>query len=467
MKPTPEAGLSRSLGLAAGISVNVANVIGTGVFLKTRVMTCNVDDPWWVMVVWLAAGLLSLAGAFCYAELGAMLPSAGGDFVFLRRAYGRLTSFLYGWTVFAIMKTGSQAALSVGFAIFMNVALGGALDATLFVLPLGGGIAVSGLTTVALTALWTVTVFNTLSVSATGNAATVLTALKVVMVLAVGLGAFLFGPGDAGHFTMSALGGTCDGVSDSARGGLAGFGAAMLGALWAYDGWNNVPPLCGEVKDPQRNLPRMFIWGTLLVIALYLLINFAYFWVLTPAQVASVSPTSSVAATAMATFAGPVAVTFIAAALMMSSLGSLHASVLANSRVPFAMAREGLFFRSLGELSPRTRVPVKAVLAQSAWASVLTVSGTYDTLTDSVVFASCAFYALCAAAVIVFRRREPDLPRPFRAWGYPWLPFVFVAVSAALLANALYATPRQALTGLAIILAGLPFYAWWTRQGSG
>ena len=416
------------------------------------------------MAVWLAAGLLSLAGAFCYAELAAMLPAAGGDYLFLRRAYGRLTSFLYGWTVFAIMKTGSQAALSVAFAIFMNVALGGALDATWFTLPLGDGVAISGLATTALVALWTVTLFNTASVATTGNAATVLTIVKVAMVLAVGLGAFLFGPGDAAHFGMSGAAGTCEGVAASARGGLAGFGAAMLGALWAYDGWNNVAPLCGEVKDPQRNLPRMFLWGTLLVILLYLGVNAAYFWVLAPADIASVSATSSVAATAMATFAGPLAVTFIAAALMLSSLGSLHASVLANSRVPFAMARDGLFFHSLGTLSPRTRVPVRAVLAQSAWASVLTLSGTYDTLTDSVVFASCLFYAMSAGAVLVFRRTEPDLPRPFRTWGYPWVPLAFIVVSAGLLANALYATPRQALTGVGVILLGLPLYAYWSRQ---
>jgi APA family basic amino acid/polyamine antiporter len=181
-------GLNRGLGLWAGIAVNVANVIGTGVFLKTRVMTCNVDDPMIVMAVWLAAGLLSLLGAFCYAELASMMPAAGGDYVFLRRAYGKPTSFLYGWTVFAIMKTGSQAALAVGFAIFMNAALGGVLDQAWLTLPLGDGISFTGLTVVALSALWLVTLFNCASVSTTGSAATVLTVMKVLTVLAVGIG---------------------------------------------------------------------------------------------------------------------------------------------------------------------------------------------------------------------------------------------------------------------------------------
>ena len=456
--------LNRGLGLSAGIAINVANVIGTGVFLKTRVMTCNVDDPLIVMAVWAAAGLLSLLGAFCYAELASMMPAAGGDYVFLRRAYGRLTSFLYGWTVFAIMKTGSQAALAVGFAIFLNTALGGALDSTWLTLPLGGGIEVPGITIFALGALWVVTFFNCASVTATGGAATLLTVLKVLTVVGVGVGAFAFGSGDFGNFAASASGGTCEGVEASAMGGIAGIGAAMLGALWAYDGWNNVAPLCGEVKDPQRNLPRMFIWGTLLVIVLYVGVNAAYFYVLAPSDVASVSATSSVATEVLASFAGPFAVTFMAAALMLSSLGSLHSSVLANSRVPYAMAADGMFFKPLAKLSPRTRVPVNAVLAQAGWASVLAISGTFDTLTDSVVFASCLFYALSAAAVIIFRVRESDLPRPFRTWGYPFTPVIFVLVSVALLASALYATPKQALLGVGVIALGVPFYFYWARQ---
>ena len=456
--------LSRGLGLWAGIAINVANVVGTGVFLKTRVMTCNVDDPFIVMGVWLAAGLLSLLGALCYAELASMMPASGGDYVFLRRAYGKPVSFLYGWTVFAIMKTGSQAALSVGFAIFLNAAMGGVLDRPWVTLPLGDGIGISGLTIVALSALWLVTLFNCASVTATGGAASILTVMKVAIVLAVGVGAFVLGQGDLGHFSESAAGGTCEGVEASAMGGLAGIGAAMLGALWAYDGWNNVAPLCGEVKDPQRNLPRMFIWGTLLVIALYMGVNAAYFFVLSPMEVASVSATSSVPTEVLRSFAGPFALTLMAAALMLSSLGSLHASILANSRVPFAMAQDGMFFKPLAKVSEKTRVPVNAVLAQAGWASVLAISGTYDTLTDSVVFASCLFYALSAAAVMILRWREPDLPRPFRTWGYPFTPILFILVSIALLASALVATPTQALLGVGVISLGVPFYYFWSRQ---
>ncbi|MEY4357501.1 MAG: Serine/threonine exchanger SteT [Pseudomonadota bacterium] len=459
--------LRRGLGLWGGIAVNVGNVIGTGVFLKTRVMTCNVEDPLLVMLVWVAAGLLSLLGALCYAELSAGMPAAGGDYVFLRRAYGRPASFLYGWTVFAIMKTGSQAALAVGFAIFVNAISNGALDSTWFTLPVADGIAVRGLTIVALGALWFVTLINCASIGATGSIATLLTAAKVVAVAAIGLAAFAFGTGDLGHFFDSAAGGRCEGVQQSAIGGIAGFGAAMLGAMWAYDGWNNVAPLCGEVKDPQKNLPRIFVGSTLLVIALYVGTNVAYFYVMSPTHIADVSATSSVATEVVRLFAGPIAVTLMAAVLMTSSLGSLHASVLANSRVPYAMAKDGLFFAPLSRLSTRTRVPVNAVLAQASWASVLAISGSYDTLTDSVVFASCLFYALAAGAVWVLRRKEPDLPRPFKTWGYPYTPLAFVLVSFALLVNALVATPTQALLGIGVVLLGLPFYWFWSRRTAG
>ena len=459
---TQQPQLTRGIGLLGGMAVNVGNIIGTGVFLKSRVMTCNLGDPWWVLTVWLVAGLLALAGALCYAEICAMLPESGGDYIYMNRAYGRLTSFAFGWTVFAIMKTGSQAALAVGFAIFLNVALGGQLEALQFVLP--AGLHIGGLSVVALTVLWLVTAANCVSVAASGNTAAMLTLIKVGIVLAVAVTAFLFGHGDWEHLSTSGATGSCEGVAASARGGVGGVGAAMLGALWAYDGWNNVAPLSGEVRDPQRNLPRMFLGGIFAVIALYVAVNLAYFYVLTPQQIASVSAQSSVATEVIKMFVGPAAVSLVAVALMFSSMGSLHASVLANSRVPFAMARDGLFFRSLAKVSPRSRVPVRAVLAQALWASVLTLSGSYDTLTDSVVFASWLFYGLAAGSLFIFRRTLADAVRPYRAWGYPIVPAIFILLTVALLIASFIAAPRQALIGLGLIAAGLPFYFYWTRR---
>jgi APA family basic amino acid/polyamine antiporter len=450
--------LTRGVGPWAAAAVNVANMIGTGVFLKTRVMTCNVGSAKLVLVVWLAAGLLSLAGTFAYSEIAAMMPEAGGDYVYLRRAYGRLVGFLYGWVAFAVARAGSQAALAVGLAIFMNVALDGALDRRHF--------GVSSLTLVALAAIWIVALINCASVASGGRMALVLTLAKVGLVLGVGIGAFVFAAGDWSHLSESGLAGTCEGVAGSARGGIAGFGAAMLGALWAYDGWQNVAPLAGEVRDPQRNLPRAFVGGTLAVAALYLLVNLAYFYALTPVQIASVPASSSVATQVMQRFLGPIAVSMTAVALMISSFGALHASVLANSRIPFAMARDGLFFRALVRLSPRTNVPVRAILAQAAWASILALSGTYDTLTDSVIFSSWLFYGLMTAALFVFRKKMPDAPRPYRAFGYPLIPMIFLLVTAALLVNTFVAAPREALRGVAVLAAGLPFYWYWARRPS-
>jgi APA family basic amino acid/polyamine antiporter len=420
-----------------------------------------------VLLVWLAAGVLALAGTFSYAELSAMMPEAGGDYIYLRRAYGRLTGFLYGWMAFTVARAGSQAALAVGLAIFMNVALAGVLDRWhMQAAPFGVHLSVNGLAVVALIAIWTVALINCASVASGGLVALLLTIAKVGLVLGVAIGAFVFGTGDWAHFNASGSGGSCEGVAGSARGGIAGFGAAMLGALWAYDGWQNVAPLAGEIRNPSRNLPRAFIGGTLLVAALYLFVNMAYYFALTPLQIANLPASSSVATEVLKRFLGPLAVSMTAVALMVSSFGALHSTVLANSRIPFAMARDGLFFRALVRLSPRSNVPVRAILAQAAWASVLAVSGSYDTLTDSVIFASWLFYGLTTASVFVFRKKMPDAPRPYRALGYPVVPMIFVLVTAALLLNTFVASPRQAFQGVAVLVAGLPFYWYWSRHSS-
>jgi APA family basic amino acid/polyamine antiporter len=255
-------------------------------------------------------------------------------------------------------------------------------------------------------------------------------------------------------------------VADSARGGIAGFGAALLGALWAYDGWQNVAPLAGEVRNPGRNLPLAFIGSTVVVGSLYLLVNLGYYHVLTPEQIGSVTHGSSVATEVMQRVIGARAVTLLALVLMVSSLGALHASVMANSRIPFAMAREGVFFRAIAVVSPKTHVPSRSILAGGALASVYALSGTYDTLTDAAMFASWIFYGLAVATVFVFRRTMPDAPRPYRALGYPWVPLLFLGVTVWLIINTFFASPRLALFGVLLMAAGLPFYWWWTRPGA-
>jgi APA family basic amino acid/polyamine antiporter len=285
--------------------------------------------------------------------------------------------------------------------------------------------------------------------------------MKIVLLLGVGFGAFFYSGGNWGHLGLANSGGACEGVAIT-TGGLAGFAAAMIGALWAYDGWNNITFLAGEVKNPGRNLPLALIGGGLLVMGLYLFVNLSYFHVLTPTQIASVPASSSVAAEVVRRLLGSVAVTLMAAAMMTSSFGALHASILATARIPYALAKDGLIVKSLAHVSPRTHVPIRALVVQCIWACVVALSGSYDTLTDYAIFALTLFYIMVAASIFLFRRRQPDAERPYRTWGYPVVPILFLIGSTFLILMTLINSPRQSAIGLVLILLGVPVY--WLLQ---
>lgn len=456
--------LIRGLGLIAAISIVIGNVIGTGVFLKARVMICNVGSPTKVIIAWIAAGILSLAGALTYAELAAMMPKAGGEYVFIREAYGAPFGFLYGWMQLFIAKAGSQASVAVLLAMFLNDLLGGTWTHNFFTLNvLKYQIPFGYLQVVAISAIALVTLINCVHVVVSGGVASFLTVIKILLVVGLGVSAFYLAKGDWAHYLMTNIKGACYEVENSARYGLAGFGAAMVGALWGYDGWNNLTLVAGEVKNPQRNIPRALIGGMLVIITLYVFVNIAYFYVLDPETVAGIAKSSSVAREVALTFLGPVAVSLVAAALLASCVGTLHTSVLTGARVPYAMARDRLFFQNLARLSKHTHVPIGALVVQAIWASILALSGSFDTLTDYVIFGSWIFYGLTTASVFIFRRRMPDADRPYRAWGYPVVPILFLLVTAGLLISTLIATPVQALIGLGLIALGLPVYIYWSR----
>ena len=444
--------------------MNVGNIIGTGIFLKARVMTCNVGTPGRVIVVWIAAGLLALAGALTYAELTTMRPHAGAEYVITRDAYGKVWGFLNGWSQFLISRTASAAALAVGFSIFLNDLTRGALSEIYFHFPIPGGYQVpfGKLQIAALITLAVTTLINCAAVVVSGHVASFITILKVLVVLGVGLGAFLYQDGSWSHLGMANVGGTCEAVAVTGA-GFSGFAAAMLGALWAYDGWNNISYMAGEVKHPDRNLPLALISSMFIVILLYVLVNVSYFYVLTPTEVASVSAVSSVAAEATKRVVGPLALSLMAGVMMLSSWGSLQTSILGTARIPFAMARDGIFFQSLARVSRKTHVPVIALVVQAVWAAVLALSGTFDQLTDLAIFAFWLFYGMVTAAVFVFRRREPDAPRPYRTWGYPIVPALFVLVTIYLIVFTIKNAPLQSLFGLLIIALGLPVYWYFVR----
>ena len=351
----------------------VGNVIGTGVFLKARVMTCNVDTPGMVIGVWVIAGVMSLLGALTYAELATIFPRAGGEYVFIRQAYGRLWGFLYGWTRFFVATAGALAALATGFAMFVTALAGGGGWHATFFLPFGWD--VSLVQVVAVVAIWAVTLVNCANVSTGGRVASVLTALKLLLVSSVGIGAFVLADGSWSHYGLSGAAGTCEGVDAAARGGIAGIGAAMMAALWGYNGWNEVTYVAGEVKNPGRALPIAIIGGILTVAALYVTVNAGYFYVLPPVAIASVPAASPVATVVATQFLGPAATGLMSGLLAVSVMTALQIVALVGARIPYAMANDGVFFRSLAQLSPRTRVPVRALMAQATWASVLVVSG--------------------------------------------------------------------------------------------
>ncbi|MFN7684520.1 MAG: APC family permease [Oligoflexia bacterium] len=427
-------GLKRALGGFDATALVVGTVIGTGVFLKTTPMSQTLGSPTLVLAAWVAAGLLSLMGALVYAELGAMLPEAGGEFVYLKRGYSKSIAFLYGWQRFWIGGPGSIAAYAVGAATFARGIIEIDEDS-------------QKLAAVGFIALFTG--LNCLAVKVGGWVQSALTLLKVGLVVGLALAALLFsGTGSWAHLGES---------NPEISAGLGAFGVAMISALWAFDGWNNLPMAAGEVKNPGRNLPFALVGGTLLVLLIYGMANAGYFYALPFAQILNPGELS-VAARAAETFMQSGGVLFLSVAFVISALGAMNGSVLTGARVPFAMAQEKLLPSFIGKVSSNTQVPVTSVLIQGLWASLLALSGTFETLTDWVVFSSWIFYALCGFAVIRLRRLEPGLARPYRVPFFPVLPALFCLMAVALLVNSVIELPKQSLFGLLFIVAGVPFY---------
>jgi APA family basic amino acid/polyamine antiporter len=457
--------LIRGLTLTDTTALVIGTVIGTGVFLKTAPMAQDTGTPTLVLAAWVAAGLLSLAGALTYAELGAMLPHAGGEYVYLRHSYGETSAFLFGWQRFIVAGSASIASLGVGFAIFLSVFLPlNTVWASRQFTFLGQAInwQFGAKQIVAVSVILLLSAINCLQVAYGGKVQSVLTVLKIFGIGVIIIGVFFFAP-TASWSNLSTPAGT------PAWSGLALFGTAMLAALWAYDGWNNMPMAAGEVKDPGRNLPRALIGGMLVVMLFYCLANLAYFFALPYGEIVTSNSTMHrdalpVAAKAAQSFLGEYGGRIIALAFVVSAVGALNGSILSNARVPYAMARDGLFFPSMAKLSVRTRVPVFAIIIQAVWSCVLALSGTFDQLTDCLLFASWIFYGLVTSSVFMLRRKLPDLKRPYKTLGYPLMPMVFVLVATWLIINTLVNKPVESVVGLVLILIGLPLYFYYRQQ---
>lgn len=475
-KSSPGPGLIPSLGLFSTIMLVIGGVIGSGIFRKPGVMAAQLGSPEWLLLVWLLAGVITLFGALTNAEIASMIPETGGQYVYFQRMYGPFFAFLYGWAIFVVVQSASISAVAYVFAEYATqfVALPEAspeLAHWSFHLPFIGDVTplrelgVKGLAAALIAVL---TVVNFLGVRFGGLLQNIFTIGKVAAMLLLVLGAFLLPTG----------GTTANLITPSGThqlGGLAlvaGIAAALQGAFWAYDGWNKLTYIAGEVKQPQRNIPLGLFWGMLAVTAVYLIINVAYAYVLPVDEMAKSKLVAADVAERMFSGGGR----WVAALVMVSTFGTTNAIILATARLYYSMAHAGVFPKVMGTLHPRHHTPSGSLWVQGVWSILLLFSGTFDTLTDTLIFVSWIFYAAGAYGVFVLRRREPDAPRAYRVPGYPVVPWVFIIFSLLYLGFTVYndlvayraavAAGQPAMInsafGVALVLVGTPIY-WFYR----
>jgi len=436
--------LPRRLGLWSAVAVLVGSTIGGGIFRTPAVIAGRVPEPVLMLVVWVLGGLLALCGALTYAELAAMFPRSGGVYVYVREGFGRLPAFLFGWSELLLIRASALGAIATPFAEYLLRSLG--LDPTRP--PYDGAVHWVAALAIVLTAT-----LNYVGVRWSALLLNVTTAAKYAALAVLVLLAFVVGQGSFGHFTEAGGGGPV-------RGGL--FGLALVSVMWAYDGWGDLSFVGGEVKDPERSLPRALIVGTGAVVAIYLLVNAAYLYLI---PIGAMAQSPLVAADAAQAVLGRLGVGLVAIVVMVATFSTLLGSMLTAPRIFFAMADDGLLFRRVARVHPTFRTPSVAIVLTGALGIVYVAFQTFQQLADQFVVAIFPFYALAAAAVFVLRRRRPPavVPRAVRVLGYPVVPALFVLATLYMLGNALWQDPLH--TGLAflIILAGVPVYQIWLR----
>ena len=484
--------LERGLGFADATMIVVGSMIGSGIFIVSAESSRLVGAPGWLLMAWALAGVLTITGALCCAELAAMMPRAGGQYVFLREAYGRGTGFLFGWALLLVIQTGSIAAVAVAFANFLGVLVPGISGSRYLVEPVGLGRYAVSLSTQQLTAVAMIVLLTFLNTRGLGlgkliqNSFTITKTTALIGVIVVGLtvgvnrGAAAFtsawwNPWANGWNPQQAQPGL------AAAGGLALvmlLGRAMVGPVFAQSSWNNVTFTAAEVRDPGRNLPRALFAGCALVVGLYLLANLAYVMTLPLGGIQS-APQNRVATAAMQAVFGPVGTVLMATAIVISTFGCNNGLILAGARVSYAMARDGLFFQRIGTLNAE-RVPAAALVVQGGWSAALTLlrtvnrdqrTGTvtygnvYTQLLEYIVSADLVFYVLMVGAVLVLRRRRPDVARPYRTAGYPFVPLTYIALATLLVVDLAYLAPTTSGAGFLLVLTGVPVYWMWRRSG--
>ena len=435
--------LPRNLGLWSAVAVLVGSTIGSGIFRVPAGVAGQLQSPAIFILVWVLGGLFALFGALTYAELAAAMPRSGGVFAFILEAFGPLPAFLFGWSELVVIRASALGAISTLFAEYLG-----------YFLHFTPG-QVHGVAAVAIVLVGLFNYFGARSAAVVMNATT---AAKYGALLLLGLLAFVAGSGDWGHFTVMPAGAVAPTVSL--------FTAALIPVMWTYDGWADLSFMGGEVRDPARNLPRALIIGTGLIVLVYLLMNFAYLY-LVPIDEMAKSPLITTTAAMRVPLLGDRGTAVVAAMVMLSAFGGLLGSMMTGPRIFFAMADRGLFFQGIARVSPRWKSPSVAIWLATGLGVVYVLLNDFERLADKFILGIWPFYSLAVAAVFILRKRRPDMERPYRAWGYPVVPALFLLASVAMVLNALWTDPVNTGVTFGIILAGVPAYGlwrWWAAR---
>ncbi len=454
--------LERTLGLGYVIVVVVGNIIGSGVFKKIAPMAAELHSAGWVLLAWIVGGLITLFGALSNAEVAGLLADTGGDFVYHKKIYNRFFAFVYGWSLFAVIQTAAISSLAYVFAQSLN-----SLLPLPELFPSLNDFSIAGIFfpfagfTIKLAAIILILLLTLINIKGIKSGALV---SKLVLIL-VFAGIFLiivFGLGS--HHSLPSRSFDFSSTTNTPV-TISAFFTAMLAAFWAYQGWATVGFIGGEVKEAKHNIPKGIVAGVFMVIAIYLLVNVTYLSLLTIPSLEEVykSGNQIAAIEAVRTFWGANGAMFISLLILVSTLGCTNATILASARPYFAMAREQLFFRSAGTLNKRN-TPANSLIFQGVWASILVLSGTFDQLTDMIIFAVFFFYGATSLGVFILRRKMPDAPRPYKVWGYPVVPAIFIIFCIILFFNTIVTRPREAIFGLTLIFTGLPVYLFLNRK---
>ena len=447
--------LVRSLSLLDSVLLLAGGIIGSGIFLTAQDVAISTRIPWLFIAVWLLGMLITLLACFAFAEMGAMFPEAGGQYVYMREAYGEFVAFLYGWMIFTVSVGGTIAALGVGFAVYLGSifpALAADRPVAMiwhFHLTCGHVVAIS-----AIAVQTAINIFGVRKGAVLQNVATWLKFAAIAGFVVLGVA---IGKGSWGHLS-SALAIPAAANSPSLLGGI---GVALIAVFWAYDGWVYITWVSGEVKDPQRNIPRSLVLGLLLVGGIYLLINAVYLYGLPMSEIAKATAVAQSAAMVM--FSSHAA-NWLALVIALSCFGAMASCILSGARVYYAMAEDGVFFKRLARVNPRWHTPVASLVLQGIWSAALALSGRYEQLFTYVMFMMVLSYVMTVVALFVLRRKLPNAERPYRCTGYPWLPALYVALGGAWALNVLWERPQEALAGIIIVLVGVPFYFYWRRE---